>query len=113
MVRFFLFLVACQRAWSVITSQIAAAGFSDTAVDSGGRSQYAKKYFGGGADYANNAVAVNKSSKSSSGAPSEQDVVMVDGRPLPAFNRWLLRPGSTVRLGGSVFEVHRNVHAHA
>ena len=39
--------------------------------------------------------------------------LLVDGKPLPAFSRWLLRPGSVVRLGDDEFEVHRNIHAHA
>ena len=39
--------------------------------------------------------------------------LLVDGREIPAFQRWLLRPGAVLNLGGDEFEVHRSVHAHA
>lgn len=92
MVKVYLFLVSFQRAWSVITSQIAATVFSDKPEME-----------------ETNQVLTEVSRDVSASQPD----IMVDGKPLPKLNRWLLRPGAVLRLGDSEYQVHRNVFAHA
>ena len=37
----------------------------------------------------------------------------VDGEVLPPFAKTVLKPGSRVQIGDELYEVNRNVHAHA
>ena len=94
MAKLYLFLVSLQRAWSVVTSQIAAAVFSDAVEETGG-------------------VRTRVFSPREAETSEAEPMIMVDGKPLPKLNRWLLRPGAVLRLGDSEWEVHRNVIAHA
>jgi hypothetical protein len=92
MVKLFLFLVSVQEFWSTITSQIRAATVGD-------------------APRAAEPVALHRTP--SSEPTRSSGGLLVDGREIPAFQRWLLRPGAVLNLGGDDFEVHRSVHAHA
>jgi hypothetical protein len=43
---------------------------------------------------------------------SEQPV-LVDGAPLPKHARVQVRPGAVLSLGGVLYQIQRDVHAHA
>lgn len=101
MVKVYLFLIALQRAWSVITSQVAATVFSDgDAIENETNGVRTEGVF-----FHRDEDVVS--------AVQQQPSIMVDGKPLPKMSRWLLRPGAVLRLGDAEYQVHRNVLAHA